>query len=286
MRYPAAVPGRARVGAPRRLVRVLVVIGAALGAAIPSACGSARDAVPQRLTTLTPGVLTVGAVVPTPGFWQIEDAEAPTGGFEWDLAQTLAQKFGLELRVEPRPLGALLAGEFAGLDMAIAQIEPTSQRAAVMAFSVPYLEASLGVLVRTGDEIRDLATARTRRWVTVEATRGADLVETTVMPSQIVTVDDEVQAAALVSAGEVDAALIDTATALVIAGADSALHVTARFVTGGAYSVALPLDSPNSELIDAALRGLRNDGSLSAMESTWLNAVFERPVSELAVIRF
>lgn len=286
MRYPSAVPGRACVWAPRRLMRPLALIGAVLGAVILSSCGSARDAVPQSLTTLTPGVLTVGAVVPTPGFWHLEDGDAPTGGFEWELAQTLAQRFGLELRVEPRRLGVLLAGDFAGLDMAIAQIEPTAQRAAVMALSVPYLEASLGVLVRAGDEIRDLATARTRRWVTVDGTRGAEVVTTTVMPSQIVGVADEVQAAALVRAGEVDAALIDTATALVIAGADSDLHVTARFVTGGAYSIALPLDSPNRELIDAALRGLRSDGSLSAMESAWLDAVYERPVGELAVIRF
>jgi polar amino acid transport system substrate-binding protein len=247
-------------------------------------CGIARDAVPQQLTTVTPGVLRVAAVVPSPGFWQGSDPDKPEGGYEWDLARAIATRFDLELQVLATSFGAILDDDLEGVDLFIAQIEPSPERSEKFSFSVPYLETGLGVLVRSGTDIRDLATARGASWAVVTSTQAANRLDTVIMADDVTEVSSEITAAESVRAGLVDAALIDIASALVIAGSDATLSVTARFVTASHYSIALPLGSPNVELIDATLRALERDGSLRRFESRWLDQVFERPVSEVPVI--
>jgi len=249
-------------------------------------CGSTRDAVSLELVTGTEGVLSVAASLPAPGFWEVDADGEPEGGFEWAFATALAERFDLQLEVVDVPFERIVAGDLGGADLALAQVEITSDRDEVVDFSVPYLDSDLGVLVRTGDEVRDLAGARQLDWVAVVSSTGERFLRDTISPRPALQLaSDEAEAAAMVALEHADAALIDLVTALMVAADQGALDVTGRFVTGGQYAIVMPSGSPNQQLIDAAVRAFDSDGTLDRLEREWLVPAFDRPLDDVPVIR-
>jgi polar amino acid transport system substrate-binding protein len=261
---------------------VLLTAAALVGV---SGCSTARDAVSTDLQTNRDGVLMVAASLPSPGFWNHATPDSLDGGFEWALAAELAERFDLTLEVVDVAFTDIIAGDLQGADLALAQIVPTPERQESVAFAGGYLASDFGVLVRDGETVRDLATARRLSWSTVESSLEQGVLIDIVRPiGGIEAVSDEVDAADLVRSGVVDAALIDLPSALVIAGADEALTVASRIQTEGRYAPAFPIGSANIELIDAALRAFEADGTLARLEQTWLEAVYERPAGAVPVI--
>jgi len=105
--------------------------------------------------TLQPGVLTVGLNMPSPGF-QVGAVRAHgvvfARGLEIDLANALAARLGIPRVVfyqEPQ-FGRLIAPGPKPWDIALAEVTITPERAAAVAFSIPYLAADQGVLLRLG----------------------------------------------------------------------------------------------------------------------------------------
>src|SRR5262245_6101911 len=131
----ATIAERARRGIFATVLAVAVAL-------IAAACGSSDQGGPKAAGTFTPanpGVLIVATrPIPTAGFWD-GDSGTPTGGFEYELSQRLAERFHLELQIVQRPFADLVAGDLGGADMALAQISPTSSRERVLDFSVGYL---------------------------------------------------------------------------------------------------------------------------------------------------
>lgn len=265
--------------------RARTLLSCALALAAIAGCSQARDAVPSELDTNRPGVLSVAAALNSPGFWDGDTPASVTGGYEWAIAIELAERFELELEIVEVAFTDIITGDLGGADLALAQIVPTDERREVLDFGVAYLDADFGVLVPDGESIRDLATARQRSWATVAGSQQQSALTTTVRPTGgVVAVANETMAADAVRSGLVDAALIDLPSALVIAGADNALDVTAKIQTDGRLSPAFPLGSANIELIDTALRAMNNDGTLQELEQTWLESLYERPARDVPSI--
>ena len=197
----------------------------------------------------------------------------------------MADEFDLDLKIIDVPFADLVTGDLGGADMALAQIEITPERREVLDFSQPYYASDFGVLMLAGKTLRDLAAARELRWVAVEGARQQSFIDVTIRPVQPVhLVADDVAAAEAITSGEVDAALIDLSSALIQAHDDDRLGVTARFVTGGQYAVALPKGSVNVEKVDAALRGLQLGGTMRTLEETWLLPLFSTSPDDVPVI--
>jgi hypothetical protein len=57
-----------------------------LAAALAISCGGDQDA-SGSFESSTPGTLTVATALPALGFWDGEDIEHLTGGFEWGIAE-------------------------------------------------------------------------------------------------------------------------------------------------------------------------------------------------------
>lgn len=154
-----------------RCVLVSVIVGAA-------ACGDARRIAEQSFTAAKPGTLTVATSLPAPGFWEGEDASDLTGGFEYELARELADRWDLELAVIDVPFDDLVAGDLHGADLALSQITITDDRRRNMTFSTPYYRDDDGVVLPTGEELTDLKTAKELRWgAIVESTQLGLLVD-------------------------------------------------------------------------------------------------------------
>lgn len=209
-------------------------------------------------------MLTVATSLPAPGFWD-EDADGqPAGGFEYDVAEALAERFGLRLDVVDVPFDQLTSGNLGDADLALAQITITDARAEHVDFSTPYYTTSAGVLAGAGTTIGDLRTAAEQRWVVVTGTTEAAFVADVIQPdADTLEVTDDTAAAQAVQDGRADAALVDVSSALVLEQRFDGLDTVARFDTDERYGAAVPKgDRHNLELVDAGLRALDADGSL------------------------
>lgn len=150
----------------------VMVVAALLLAAVASGCGISLPS--EASGTFTPrhaGALTVATTLPAPGFWEGSSAATVHGGFEYGIAQEMARRFHLDrVRVVDEPFTGITGGSLAGgADLALAQVTITAERERRERFSIPYWDANLGVLVRPGTEVPDLATARARHWATRRA---------------------------------------------------------------------------------------------------------------------
>jgi polar amino acid transport system substrate-binding protein len=263
----------------RRFAFVGLVL--ALSASV-GGCAASRDAARGSFTPEHEGVLTVAASIPAPGFWDSDDE-----GFEWGLAQALADRFDLRLEVVNVPFQQIVDGDLGGADLALSQISITDERGKVLDFSVPYYDTAPGVLALAGTDIDDLATAKEQHWVAVAGSTEADYLEDVVHPDATWTaVDDETAAASDVLAGRADAALMDLPTALVLARREPGLDVVARFATSERYGVALPDGSTsNVEAVDAAIRSMQADGSLQDLTERWLRPALGTNPDDIKVVR-
>jgi polar amino acid transport system substrate-binding protein len=269
----------------------VMVVAALVLAVVASGCG--RTLSGDGTGTFVPnhrGVLTVATNLPAPGFWEGSTAATVHGGFEYGIALEIARRVGLDrVRVVDEPFTGITAGSLAGgADLALAQVTITAERERHERFSVPYWSANLGVLVRRGTQVPDLATARARRWAYQTGTTSQAFVSGVIRPSQPARGAaglDQVLAA--LRDGKVDAVLLDLPLGLVEAGhSGGRLAVVAQFVTGDRYGVVLPEDSPNQEPVDSALRGMQADGTIDRLAARWLVPAFGQDPNTVPVIQF
>lgn len=240
------------------------------------ACGN-DDATANRAAgtfhSRRPGVLTVAtAQVPAVGFWE-GTAAAPTGGFEWSLAQAMAKRFGLaRVEVVEVPFEDLISGRLGGADLALSQLTPSAQREARLDFSEPYLPAKPAVLVRAGHHVSDMATAREQRWSVRRHSTLEQFLRDKVRPKRPVeTVEVRQDSIDALMRGEVDAVLLDFPVAAAIASTSAGrLKVAGQFPSEDNLAVALPDKSPNKEPVDSAVRSFTTDGTLRRLADRWL----------------
>lgn len=270
----------------RRLLAPLLLATAVVG----TGCSDARDQARQTFVPRADGVLVVATALPAPGFWEGATPAEVDGGYEWELAERLADRLGLELEIIDVPFARIVEGDLDGADLAMAQISITPERSEVVDFSEPYYTTDAGVLAAADTELTDLKGAREATWVVVEGTTEADVVADEIRPTtDPIVVADETEAAAMLLDGRADAALVDLPTALVIAAGDDALAVVAKVATEEQYAVALPRSGPdhaqNRQVVDAALRAFEADGTLADLADRWLDPRYGIDPADIPLIR-
>ena len=237
--------------------------------AVLSGCGDDDEGsgASGTFTPRTDDTLTVATGFPSAGFWEGTDVDHVTGGFEYELAQALADRFGLEkLKVVDVPFDELVAGKAKGFDLALAQVSVTAKRAKVVDLSESYLTTPVGVVSREGLDIPDLAKAREQRWGMAKATTEVDVVKDLVRPDAEVRVYRRTaDALAGVVNREIDVAALDYVRAFAEVAEGQGLEVAAQITAPQNYAALLPKGSSNLEAIDSAVRALKRDGTLDEL---------------------
>ena len=227
------------------------------------------------LKPVTDGVLTVQTNLPSPGWWSGTSPDTIDGGYEYCLAADLAHRAGLhEVKVVNVSFDALVAGQTKDFDIAMAQISITPERKAVVDFSSPYYDSNIGLLTKsdanvTGD---DLTSKQIGAAVGTTAVTFAKSLKLDKSPRTFNDTDSLVTA---VAAGQIDAALQDTAIMLGFAQkSGGALKVVGQFKTGEQYGALYPKGSDNASAINKAITDMKTDGTLDGLSSTWLGPAF------------
>jgi ABC-type amino acid transport substrate-binding protein len=221
----------------------------------------------------TPHVLTVATdVVPTPGMFE-GTASHPTGGFEFEIARELAQRFNLDrVRVITVPFARLVSGNLGGADLAMALLTPTNAREQALDFSDPYLDLPPVVVARAGVSVPDLKTARELHWVIERHTTLAQILGTVIEPTTpILRVDTRAEKLAALRTGRAQAALFDFPLGVALATeSGGALHAAAQLEQPERIAAALPAGSDNVQAVSSAIRALIANGSIDQLEQRWL----------------
>jgi polar amino acid transport system substrate-binding protein len=263
-------------------MRRLIATGVLILLAGVAGCGTAGSAATPQATApiaaglsgfrpAAPGVLTVATNLPGPGFWDGNSPATMTGGFEYGMAQYMAQALHLRLNIINVGWDGLVAGETKGFDLALSTINITPARQKVALFSIPYLASNQGVLVRAGTKVTD-ANARTLRWgVEQSSTSYAYLTgELKPLPPPHVYQDQPSMFAAL-AAHQIDAVLLDTVEVLAEAKqANGTLQVAGQYLTGGVYGALLPMGSANLQIVNTLIRQMESNGTLTHLDKEYL----------------
>jgi polar amino acid transport system substrate-binding protein len=251
-----------------------------------ASCGETKDIARQSFEPATPDRFTVATALPAPGFWDGADVGSLTGGFEDGIAKALADRFDLELAVVDVPFERLVAGDLGAADVALAQITITDDRATRVEFSVPYYRDDAGAVVKAGEELTDLKTAREQQWAVQRDTVEEDLLTDEVRPDrEPILFDDAPSCVDAVADGRADAALVDLSEALILTKGREDVTTGARFIIDGGMGVAMPQGSANVEVVDAALRALEGDGTIDDLADEFLAPAFAADPASIPVVR-
>jgi polar amino acid transport system substrate-binding protein len=269
--HPTRIAWDHVVGMINGLRRLLYL---ALVAGVPAACGTHTSS-PAAGTFMprVPGVLTVATtLVPSPGFWE-GTASHPTGGFEYELAKDLAQRFGLKsVRIVLVHFHEIVSGQLGGADVALDLITPTAERAQALDFSSAYLDAAPTVVVRRGTSVADLDSAQRLKWGAVRATTFVSIIRAAIMPDGPLSFYDNTdEMLAALQSGKVDAVLLDMPLAVLTAErSQGRLRAAAQLPTRESIAAALPKGSSNLDAVDSAMRGFTADGTLHHLIQVWI----------------
>jgi polar amino acid transport system substrate-binding protein len=266
----------------RAAIALLALGMLALGCAL-SGCAGGNDGASGTFTPRVKDTLTVAtAQIPNPGFWYGTFAH-PTGGFEYALAQALAERFELKrIKIVEVPFHELVRGRLGGADLALSDITITDERAEHLDFSTSYLEAPPAIVVHPGTQVADVKAAQGLHWAVQHDTTLRDALEDQIEPSRKPLVfERQSEKLAAFEDGRANAMLLDLPIALAYAReSPRKFAVAAQLPSEAELGVALPSGSDNVEAVDSAIRGLKSEDEIDRLAERWLHANIEEGSAE------
>ncbi|MEV0810351.1 ABC transporter substrate-binding protein [Micromonospora sp. NPDC050200] len=253
------------------------------GAAGFGDCEVTANPTVHEMKTMTEGVLTVAASLPYPAGYRGNTLESVNGGYMYCLDAEIANRAGLSrIKLVNASFEALVTAKTSNFDFAVWDIYDTPERRKAVDFSTPYNTYRTGVLVKTGSDL----TKESIRTATVGVLAGSvqlTYVNETLKPKQVRVFASNDDLFNAVLAGQIDAALNDTATVMPrAASSDGKLEVIGQYPAGGDVAALFPKGSQNVTAVNQILADMEKDGTLAAIMDKWLNAILGGDPDKLA----
>ncbi|ARO15894.1 amino acid ABC transporter substrate-binding protein, PAAT family (plasmid) [Ketogulonicigenium robustum] len=218
------------------------------------------------------GRVRIGMMVDFPPFG-ILDASGQPGGYDADVAKALASYLGVDVQIVPvtgpNRIPYLLSGQ---VDLLVASLGITAERAERVDFSTPYAGIAIGVYGGTDVQIADAADLAGKT-VAVARASTQDIGVTEVAPAgtEIRRFDDDASAVQALMSRQVQAIGLSNVVFTQISG-----------VAGGRFEKKFDLSSqvqgiavaPGSDALLAEINAFvvasRTDGTFDGLYQTWL----------------
>lgn len=242
----------------------------------------------DSLSTLYPGIFTVGTDQPAYPPWYMGDDPANGEGFESALAFAVAENLGYtrdEVRWVRVPFNGALEPGPKTFDANLSQFSITDQRRASVDFSSPYFDVTQVVVTTDASpaaqvrSIGDLKKTQLGVQVGTTSHTAAIAIEGDV-PVEVYNTNADAKVA--LSNGEIDALVADLPTAYAVAGELRGGKIVGQLPADGEdveqFGIVLDKDSPLTRCVSSAIDGLRSDGTLTRLEHQWLADAGSAPV--------
>ena len=210
-----------------------------------------------------------------PPFEMLDGAGQPVG-FDVDLAQAIAGRWGVQVQLEAIGYDSLVDAVWASkVDSAVSALPLQPQLSQDVSFSQPYFEAGL-MLVTAADEqaiasVDDLAGRRVAVEWGSEGDVQARALRRRLPDVQILPQETAQLALQAVAEGQADATLVDNVSARQFVASDLRLRIHPQPVVSDPYVIVLPRKAPILQRqVGEALEALRGDGTLQSLSEKWL----------------
>jgi len=294
----------------RKLVPSLLVLSVCLvvaacgtaksGATAPSSAVGSNPCAVKNLALLHPGTLTIGTDNPAyspyftggPGHsWTGKYNNDPyTGkGFEDAVAYAIAKQMGFtnaEVKWEVTHFNQSYAPGPKNFDFYLAQVSVTKKRAQAVDFSSSYYDVNQAIVALKTDKYAHAASVADLHGAklgTQLGTTSYDFITSTIkpgpQPSAYHSLNDAINA---LKAHQIDGIVVDLPTAFYMTAVQiSNSTIVGQFPAsagGGHFGLVLAKGSPLLSCVDKAISGLKANGTLAQIQTTWLSDKANAPV--------
>ncbi|GAB4385784.1 ABC transporter substrate-binding protein [Albidovulum sp.] len=244
--------------------------------------------------TISDGMLTIATGNPAYFPWVIDDAPESGEGFEAAVAYAVAERMGFgrdAVKWVRTSFDESIQPGAKNFDFNLQQFSITEDREKVVDFSEPYYSAAMAVLVRqpaiAAGAQPTIASLKGLRWGAVATTTAVPMLTGLIAPdSAALLYNDNPDVIEAMKSNQIDAALFDLPTALYLAavvlddGVVLGQFPADRSENPDRFGLLMEKGNPLKACVDAALQSLKADGTLAAIEATWLSEATGVPVIE------
>ena len=241
--------------------------------------------------TLEVDTLTIGTGNPAYSPWVDNDAPESKEGFEAAIAYAVAEELGFaDTAVKWVRTGfdeAIQPG-VKNFDFNLQQYTITDERKKTVSFSDSYYTTNQAVVALAGSPAIGATTVASMKDVKFGAQAGTtslDFITNVIKPTtEPYVYDDNAGAKAALEAKQIDAVVVDLPTAFYIAAAElTDATVVGQFpaslsTTPDNFGLVFDLNNELVDCVNTALATLKEDGTLAAIEKTWLSDKTNAPV--------
>ena len=205
--------------------------------------------------------------------FEFKDEKGQYTGFDIELWKEIAKRLNLDYAMQPMDFNGIIPGlQTAQVDVGIAGMTITDERAKVVDFSAPYYDSGLSILVRADNEnikaIEDLAG---KIVATKLGTSSPDFLKAHVNTQELRLFPNNDGMFFELLAGRADAAFFDLPVVqeYVSTAGKGKAKVVGPLYEGQSYGIAFPKGSELRDKVNGALQELKKDGSYEALYTKW-----------------
>lgn len=289
----------------RKSIRLAGVASLAVAGLLLSACSSSEDTAAEtaatetsmeesaaesaatdecafeNLTTISPGMLTIGTDTPAYPPYFVDDDPTNGEGFESAVAYAVASQLGFaptDLKWEVVPFNTSYAPGDKNFDFDINQISITPERSEVVDFSDGYYAVNQAVVAFNDSPIAGATTIAELKEAKLGAqvgTTSLDFVTEVVQPTNEPYVfNDTNDAKSALQNGQIDGIVVDLPTAYYVTAAefdDSKIVGQFEATAGGEeFGLLFQKGNPLVTCVNKALTTLKDSGELQEIQDAWL----------------
>ncbi|MCA0400259.1 MAG: transporter substrate-binding domain-containing protein [Proteobacteria bacterium] len=208
--------------------------------------------------------------------WQFQDAKGDFVGFEIDLANEVAKRLGMKVKVVNIPFNGLFAAVQSGqIDAAVSSITITKKRLESVSFAQPYYDSDQSLSVAAASGIKDLA-GMSGKVVGVDTGSTGDMWASQNKDKHkfkdIRRYEGLAPAMLDLAAGRIDGYISDIPAVQYYVRDKPAYKVVERIPTGEQYSMMFAKDAPLAAKVDAEITKLKAEGFIAGLHEKWFGA--------------
>lgn len=223
------------------------------------------------------GTWRIGMDPSFPPFESLDESGTPIG-YDVELAERLAQQWGLEVEIVAIGFDSLIDALQAGkIDSIVSALPHDPRLTKDIAYSEPYFEAGVRLAVVGGSDI-EIIDDLEGKTIAVEWGSAGDMVGRRIIRDGIdaelakyPTPQEAVDG--LLMDDSVDALLVDNVTLRAAQGASTTLRAVGPALESDPYVVAMPLRAGElHKNVAEAMAALQQEGVMAELESNWFGA--------------
>ncbi len=238
---------------------------------------------PDTMETFAKGKLTVATGEPVYQPWMVDDDPSNGEGFESAFVYALADRLGYTAENVEWVRTTFDEGVAPGAkdyDFNIQQYTITPERDEIVDFSEPYYVAQRVVLAMEGtpaDGATTFEELKAAKWGATVGTHDLDYIETVMGISDVAVFDDQAATQTAMTAGQVDATVVNLPSAFYLTAVELEGSVIAGILPEGGqdteeFGLLLADGSPLKPCLDQAITSMHTEGTIEALETKWLAA--------------